>query len=226
MVIKVLLVDDHEIIRTGMKLMLQNVEDMKIIGEARNGEEAIKFTRELSPDVVIMDINMPGIGGLEATLRISRNNPPPKVLVVSTYTNDIIPARLIGMGVSGYLTKQADQPILVEAIRKVYGGGRYIEASILDKISKNISGDGIVDEVDKARMYVLFADLSERELQILLMVARGMDAAEISKKLYLTNKTVNGYRNGILKKLGVKTDVEAARIAIGFGLVDADVEWH
>lgn len=224
---KVILIDDHEIIRTGMKLMLHGVEGIEVIAEGSDGEEAVKLNRELSPDLIIMDINMPGIGGMEAIYRILRNKPAPKIIVVSSCTNDLIPSRLISTGVSGYLTKQADDGVLIEAIKKVLAGGRYIEASIMDKVV--VTQDGEVadpDNIKEVREDVLFAEFNERELQILLMVARGMEAAEISKKLYLTSKTVNSYRNAIQKKLGVKTDVDAAKVAIEKGLIDADTEWH
>lgn len=225
--VRVLLVDDHEIIRTGMKLMLRDAENIEVVGEASNGEEGIRLTRELTPDIVIMDINMPGIGGLEAIIRISRNTPPPKIIVVSSYTNDIIPSRLISIGVSGYLTKQADKSILLTSIEKVLAGGRYIEPTIMDKVVITEEGEEPdPDNILEVREDQMFGLLNERELQVLLMVARGMEASEISKKLYITNKTVNGYRNAIIKKFGVKTDVEAAKIAIDRGLIDVDTEWH
>ncbi|HVV68123.1 MAG TPA: response regulator [Gammaproteobacteria bacterium] len=217
--IRILLVDDHEVVRTGIKMLLMDVLDIEIVGEAGNGEEAIRLARELVPDIILMDVNMPGIGGLEATIRLLRNEPTAKILIISAHTDDFLPARLLSLGAVGYLSKSASRDQMIEAINTIYAGNRYVDPIMMDNI--------VIPRLKvKDNKAIPLAKLSERELQILLMVARGMDVNEIAKKLFLSNKTVNGYRSTILKKLRVKTDVEATRIAIEYGLIDVDSQWH
>lgn len=214
---RILLVDDHELVRTGIKLMLNGAEGIEIVGEASSGEEAVNMAKELKPDIVLMDINMPGIGGMEATMRLIRD-PSIKILIISTHTEEFLPSRLINLGAAGYLTKRASREDLIRAITSIQEGERYVDPAMLDQI--------VLPRFVSREMVSPFAQLSERELQILLMVARGIETEEIAKKLFLSTKTINGYRSNILKKLGVKTDVEATRIAIQHGLIDVDSQWH
>jgi len=216
---KILLVDDHELVRTGIKLMLSGATNIEIVGEASTGEEAVNLARELKPDIVLMDINMPGIGGMEATIRLIRSDPAIKILVISTHKDDFLPSRLISIGAAGYLTKTANREELVNAIMCIQDGNRYVNPMMLDQIilPRFTTNNEVISP---------FAQLSERELQILLMVARGIETEEIAKKLFLSTKTINGYRGAVLKKLGVRTDVEATRIAIKHGLIDVDSQWH
>ncbi len=217
--IRILLVDDHIVVRTGIKMLLIDALDIQIVGEAGNGEEAIHMARDLKPDIILMDVNMPGIGGLEATMRLLRNEPNTKILIISAHINDFLPAKLISVGALGYLSKNASREQMIEAIETIHAGNRYVDPSMVDSLvmPRLNTKDPSSPPLEK---------LSERELQILLMVARGMEVTEIAKKLFLTNKTINGYRSNIFKKLHVKTDVEAARIAIEQGLIDADSQWH
>ncbi len=215
---RILLVDDHEIVRTGIKLMLNAVDEFEIVGEASSGEEAIGLARELKPDIILMDVNMPGIGGVEATVRLLRTDTAVKILIISSQNDDFLPARLISIGASGYLTKQASSEEMVKAIKSIELGNRYIDSSMIDRI--------ILPHFAAQDQASPFTELNERELQVLLMVARGIDPDEIAQKLFLSIKTINGYRSNILRKLGVKTDVEAARLAIKHGLIDVDSQWH
>jgi two-component system, NarL family, invasion response regulator UvrY len=217
-VTRILLVDDHEIVRAGIKLMLKSVENIEIVGEASSGEDAINLARELKPDIILMDVNMPGIGGVEATIRLLRNDSNVKILIISSHDDDFLPARLLSIGASGYLTKQAKSEEMIEAIKCIERGNTYIDASLMNHI--------ILPRFANQDTPSPFADFNERELQVLLMVARGIETDEIAQKLFLSTKTINGYRSSILKKLGVKTDVEATRIAIKHGLIDADSQWH
>lgn len=215
---RILLVDDHEIVRAGIKLILKPVESFEIVGEASSGEDAINLARELKPDIILMDVNMPGIGGVEATIRLLRNNSNVKVLIISSHDDDFLPARLLRIGASGYLTKQSTAEEMIEAIRCIERGNTYMD----DSLTKQV----ILPRFANKDTPSPFAEFSERELQVLLMVARGIETNEIAQKLFLSTKTINGYRSGILKKLGVKTDVEATRVAIKYGLIDADSQWH
>jgi two-component system invasion response regulator UvrY len=214
---KILLVDDHALVRAGTKLLLEAIEGLTVIGEASCGEEAVQLARDLTPDIVLMDVNMPGIGGMEATMRLLRNDPSIKILIISTQKDNFLPSRLINLGAAGYLTKHANSEELLRAIESLQEGKRYIDPALLDHI--------LLPRFSPQKVSP-FSALSERELQILLMVGRGIEIEDIAVKLFLSSKTINGYRNNILKKLGIKTDVEATRVAIKYGLIDADNLWH
>ncbi len=210
--INVLLVDDHDLVRAGIRRILEDVPNIKVIGEASSGEEALKAAKEIKPDVIIMDVKMPGIGGLEATRKILRVDPDVKVLIVSVCDDDLFPARLLQAGAVGYITKGASQSEMVQAIKSVFSGQRYISPQIASHLAlKNIT------ETNKSP----FDSLSERELQVMLMVVGGAAVQDISEKLFLSPKTINSYRYRIFEKLGVKNDVELTLLAIKHGLLDS-----
>ena len=205
-----MLVDDHDLVRTGIRKMLDDVSGIKVVGEARSGEEAVKLGRQLKPNVVLMDVKMPGIGGFEATRKLLRGDPDIKVLVVTICTNDLYPARLLQIGASGYLTKGCTMEEMVQAIRAVHAGQRYISPEIASRLAfKHVS-----EQEDSP-----FDQLSERELQVMLMITMGMKVQDIAEKLCLSPKTVNSYRYRIFEKLKVKNDVELTLLAIRHGLV-------
>lgn len=208
-----MLVDDHDLVRTGIKRMLDDVSGIKVIGEARTGEDAVKLGRKLKPQVVLMDVKMPGIGGFEATRKILRVDPDIKVLIVTICDNDLYPARLLQVGASGYLTKGATMEEMVQAIRSVHAGQRYISPEIASRLAfKHVS--------DKDASP--FEQLSERELQVMLMITMGLKVQDIAEKLCLSPKTVNSYRYRIFEKLKVKNDVELTLLAIRHGLVEPE----
>ena len=211
--INVMLVDDHDLVRTGIKLMLDDVAGIKVIAEASSGEEAVKLGRELKPNVVLMDVKMPGIGGFEATRKLIRIDPDVKVLVVSTCDNDVYQSRLLQVGAAGYLTKGASMDEMVKAIRAVHAGQRYISPEIASRLAfKHVS------DKDESP----FEALSERELQVMLMITKGMKVQDIADKLHLSPKTVNSYRYRIFEKLHVKNDVELTLLAIRHGLIESE----
>jgi len=213
-VIKVLIVDDHSLVRTGIKHMLNDVADMKVVGEAETGEEAIKVARETSPNVVLMDVKMPGIGGLEATRKLLRIDPDVKILVITVCDNDIFPSRLLQAGASGYLTKGASMEEMIRAIHAVQSGQRYISPEIASQLAiKHLTDSGETP----------FESLSERELQVALMIINGVKVQEIAEKLFVSAKTVNSYRYRIFEKLSIENDVELTLMAIRYGLLE-DVE--
>lgn len=215
--INILVVDDHALVRTGLKRMLDDEPGFKVIGEARTGEEAINLTRQLKPDVVLMDIQMPGIGGLEATRRLLRVDPDLKVVIVTTYDNDVFPTRMIQAGALGYLTKGTSMQEMVRAIRMVHAGQRYISPDIANQIALKSLGETPHTQQQKNN----FNLLSERELQVMLMITNGVKVHEISERLHLSPKTVNSYRYRIFEKLHVRNDVELTHLAIQYGLLDA-----
>ncbi len=211
--IDVLLVDDHDLVRTGIKRMLADISGIRVVGEANSGEEAVKLGRELKPQVVLMDVKMPGIGGFEATRKLIRLDPDIKVLVVSTCDNDVYPSRLLQVGASGYLTKGASMDEMVHAIRMVHSGQRYISPDIANKLAFR----HVTDKEESP-----FDNLSERELQVMIMITKGMKVQEIAEKLHLSPKTVNSYRYRIFEKMRIKNDVELTLLAIRHGLIESE----
>ena len=216
--IKVLLVDDHELVRMGIKRLLQDVQGVKVIGETGTGEEAVLLAKELMPDVVVMDVQMPGIGGLEATRKMIRHNPDIKILALTIYEDEPYPSRLLQAGASGYITKGCDPEEMIRAIRTINAGQRYISPGIAQQIAIKRFTKGDESPLDL---------LSERELQIMLMITQGQKVQDISAKLCLSPKTVNSYRYRIFDKLNVESDVELTLLAMRLGMIEgakAEVE--
>ncbi|HCW89077.1 MAG TPA: two-component system response regulator UvrY [Marinobacter sp.] len=214
--IRVLVVDDHELVRSGITRMLSDNPDIDVIGQAASGEEAIESVRNNVPDIVLMDIRMPGIGGLEATRRILRLDDSVRVIAVTACADDPYPTRVMQAGATAYITKGADIREMVRAIRQANSGQRYISPEIAQKMAlKQLSGDG-------DGTTALFDRLSEREMQIAMMVVDCHKVQDISDKLCLSPKTVNSYRYRIFEKLEISSDVELALMAVRVGLLDAD----
>ena len=212
--INVLVVDDHDLVRTGIRRMLADVDGVNVVGEADSGETALLRTRELKPDLVLMDVKMPGIGGLEATRKIIRSHPDIKVIAVTACDEEPFPTRLLQAGAAGYLTKGAALEEMIKAIRQVFAGQRYISADIAQQLAlKQFQPQGDASPFDL---------LSEREMQIALMIADCQKVQTISDKLCLSPKTVNTYRYRIFEKLKIETDVQLVRLAMRHGMVDAD----
>lgn len=192
--------------------MLADVDGVHVIGQAESGEEAIKKARELKPDVVLMDVKMPGIGGLEATRRLLRSHEDIKVIAVTICEEDPFPTRLLQAGAAGYLTKGAALDEMIQAIRMVFAGQRYISPQIAQQLALK----SFQPKVNGSP----FDLLSEREIQIALMIANCQKVQTISDKLCLSPKTVNTYRYRIYEKLSITSDVELALLAVRHGMVD------
>ncbi|MCQ4347329.1 UvrY/SirA/GacA family response regulator transcription factor [Pseudomonas stutzeri] len=210
--INVLVVDDHDLVRTGIRRMLADVAGVSVIGEADCGEDALLRVRELRPDLVLMDVKMPGIGGLEATRKIIRSHPDVKVIAVTACDEEPFPSRLLQAGAAGYLTKGAALEEMIKAIRQVFAGHRYISADIAQQLALK----PYQPQADASP----FEMLSEREMQIALMIAECQKVQTISDKLCLSPKTVNTYRYRIFEKLEITSDVELAMLAVRHGMVD------
>ena len=211
--IRVLVVDDHDLVRTGITRMLADIDGLQVVGEADSGETALKLARELKPDVVLMDVKMPGIGGLEATRKLLRSHPDTKVVAVTVCEEDPFPTRLLQAGAAGYLTKGAALDEMVQAIRLAFAGQRYISPQIAQQLAlKSFQPQGSP-----------FDSLSERETQIALMIVGCQKVQIISDKLCLSPKTVNTYRYRIFEKLSVTSDVELTLLAVRHGMVDASL---
>ncbi|GMQ89648.1 MAG: UvrY/SirA/GacA family response regulator transcription factor [Gammaproteobacteria bacterium] len=213
--IQILLVDHQELVRVGMQRLLDDVPRLCVVGEASSGEEAVQLSRSLKPDVVIMDVQIPGIGGLEATRRILRRDPDIRILVVTPQTSEPFPAQLLDAGASGYLTKNCGIEEIADAVRAVSRGERYISADIARQMALSML---------PGREQSPFDRLSQRELQVMLMVAQGQNVHEISEHLCLSSKTVSTYRYRLFEKLAVDNDVALTRLAIRYGIVGLVVE--
>jgi len=210
--IKVMLVDDHDLVRTGIKRLLEDHPDIKIVGEATSGEQALELVTENDPDVVLMDINMPGIGGLEATRKLLQRKPKLKIIMLTMHEDDMFAQRLLKAGAMGYLTKGAKVDEILQALQAVMANQRYLCPSIAQQIALSQMGEEESSPFDS---------LSERELQVLLMMMDGQSISVISEKLCLSPKTVSTYRTRLYAKLGVQNDIELARLALQFGVVES-----
>lgn len=209
--ISVLLVDDHELVRTGIEGLLNDVDDIRVIGMAKSGEEAVDAVVALSPDVVLMDVNMPGIGGVEACRRILQLNPEIKIIAVSVLNDGPIPHQLLRLGVLSFISKGSPVDEMVDAIRKVMDGKRYL----CSEVANNLAFQGLPGSNESP-----FSLLSQREAEVVTLILQGKTIKEMSEMLVLSDKTVNTYRYRLYSKLHVKNDVELIRLAIKFGYID------
>ncbi len=210
--IKLLLVDDHDLVRTAIARTLSDSSDLNVVGEASSGEQAYNMVRELLPDVVLMDIRMPGIGGLEATRKIKQRFPEVKILALSACDEEPFPTRLLQAGASGYLTKGVCIEETIRAIRQVAAGHHYLSSDIAQQMA--------LKAYDKKQLDNPFDQLSEREMQISLMIASGQKIQVISDLLCVSPKTVNTHRYRIFSKLNIENDVELALLAVRHNLVE------
>lgn len=210
--IKILVVDDHDLVRTGIARMLDDTDRFSVVGQANSGEQAVQMVRELEPDLVLMDVKMPGIGGLEATRKLLRVDDGVKVIAVTVCEDEPFPSRLLKAGASGYITKGADIEEMRRAIKVVMAGQRYISPEIAQTMAlKPYAGN------DSS----VFDMLSERELQIMMMIANCHKVQDVADQLCLSPKTVNTYRYRIFDKLGVTSDVEMTLLTVRHGMLDA-----
>ncbi|HED15856.1 MAG TPA: two-component system response regulator UvrY [Gammaproteobacteria bacterium] len=210
--INVLLADDHELVRTGIKRLLNDVRGIKVVGEASSGEEALELAKTRQPDVVLMDVSMPGIGGLEATRKLILSHPGVRVIVVTVHAEEPFPTRMLEAGAYGYLTKGCGVQEIVKAIKTVHLGKRYISSDIAQEMALSMMPGGSQSP---------FETLSPREMQVMLMVTDGKGPQEISDTLCLSPKTVSTYRRRLFEKVGVENDVELTRLVIRHGILEA-----
>ena len=211
--IRILVVDDHQLVRIGTARLLADVDGIEVVGQAASGEQAIDMLRDLKPDVILMDVQMPGIGGLEATRRCLRTDPDVKIIVVTIYEDEPYPSKFMKVGAAGYLTKRTDISEIVRAIKRVVSGQRYIGSEIAQQLALKPYSD---------KESCPFEALSNREMQITLMVIEGYRIPNISEKLSLSPKTVNSYRYRIFEKMAVQNDVGLTKLAIKYGIIDAE----
>jgi two-component system invasion response regulator UvrY len=209
--INVLLVDDHELVRTGIEALLNVAEDISVAGVAKSGEEAVDAMAMLSVDVVLMGVNMPGIGGIEACRRILQNYPEVKIITLFVNKDGPIPPQLLKLGVLGFVSKESPVEEMINAIRKVMGGDRYLSADV----ANNLTTQGLPGYHESP-----FSKLSRRESEVVTLILQGKSIKEMSEMLILSDKTVNTYRYRLYDKLNIKNDVQLTRLAIKFGHFD------
>jgi two-component system invasion response regulator UvrY len=208
--ITVVLADHQELVRCGLRRLLDDVQGLRVIGEAATGEELVDRARTLGPQVVLMDARIPGIGGLEATRRVTRAGSAPAVVVITRHVDDPLQSQYLQAGASGCLTKHSSLEEIADAVRVVAGGERYISADIARQMALTMLPGNEQSPFDR---------LSGREVQVLMMVAQGHNVHTISERLCLSSKTVSTYRYRLFEKLGVVNDVELTRLAIRHGVV-------
>jgi two-component system invasion response regulator UvrY len=209
--INVMLVDDHAVVRMGFKMLLESDTDIKVVAEAESGEQSIQRYVEHKPDVVVMDITMPGIGGLEAIERILAKDNTAKILVLSAHEDSVHPKRVLNAGAMGYLTKRSAAEELIKAIRTVASGKKYLEASVAQQMAiQQLSGDQNPVDV-----------LSPREFEVFMALAKGKTTNEIAETLFLSPRTVGTHLYNIKQKLNANNSAEIALIAMRSGVLDA-----
>jgi two-component system, NarL family, invasion response regulator UvrY len=208
--LKVMLVDDHAVVRTGFRLLLQAFADIEVIAEADSGEAACQMYESVAPDVVVMDIAMAGIGGIEAIKRLMAKDAKARILALSAHEDTSHPKRALQAGALGYLSKRSAPEVLIDAIRAIAKGQRYLDAQIAQRMAvQDIHGDkGPMDK------------LSPREFEVFLQLARGQSVAQISETLTLSTSTIGTHLYNIKQKLGMVNQAEMTLLAVRHGLID------
>ena len=209
MTIRVFMVDDHALVRAGMRMILSGETDIEVVGEADCGESALPLIRQLKPDVVLCDLHLPGVSGLEVTERLVKGRHA-KVIVVSVLEDGPMPRKLIEAGASGYVGKGGDSAELVRAVRDVACGKRFLANGIAQKLALS----GLGGEATP------FDELSPRELEIAMLLVQGLRQEEIARRLNLSPKTINTHKSRLFAKLDIEDNIALARLASQYGLVD------
>jgi NarL family two-component system response regulator LiaR len=215
--IKVIIADDHALFREGTHSLIGHEKDMEVVGEASDGEEAIKLVTELHPHVVLMDISMPRVNGIEATRRIKADFPSTAVLILTAYDNDQYIVALLEAGAAGYLLKNVSGSDLVNAIRAVHAGEAVLHPAIAQKVFSRLGSSARESEVPGQ-----LDELSEREMEILRLAARGMSNQDIATQLYLSRRTVQAHLANIFRKMDVGSRTEAVLQAMRKGWLGLD----
>ena len=216
MSIRVLIADDHAILREGIKVLLQGQDDLAVVGEAGDGRQAVQRCQELRPDVVLMDIAMPGLGGYEAALEIRRLMPNIRVLVLTQYDNKEYVLRFLRAGAAGYVVKKAVATELVSAIRAVARGETYLHAAVAGAVVEDYLGGERPTDAD------VYDRLSEREKQVLKLIAEGLTNKEIASILDIAVKTVMAHRTNLMAKIGAHSRTDIFKFALRKGLIQVE----
>ena len=209
--IKIILADDHCLVRTGLSRLLNDVDEFTVVAEANNGIDAIARVKEHSPDVAILDINMPKLDGIKTTEVLCRDFPELKIIIISMHSDELFPQRLLKAGANAYLTKDSSIQEITHAIHEVLADHNYICTEVAQKLALvNTGGNGASP----------FKNLSKRELEVLSLMIKGFKVADISDKLCLSPKTISTYRYRLLGKLSVQNDIELTKLAMQHGFIE------
>jgi len=207
--IRIQIIDDHAIVRAGFKRLLEDEDDIEVILESGSGEAAIRDYEHCRPDIVIMDLSMPGMGGIAALQRIKKKHPDARILALSFHNNTTIPSRIMRAGGMGYLSKGSDPALLVEAVRQLMQGNIYIDPAIAQQMKmENTSSEKN-----------LLSKLTARELDVFLKLAEGLSITEIAHVLYISPNTAGNHQNSIMHKLRLRNKVELVRMAMQENLI-------
>lgn len=213
--INVLIVDDHALVRMGIRRLLDDLSDVRVVADAESGEKALLLVKEHKPDVVLLDMKMPGIDGWEVTRRLKKSNADIKIIAVTAMSIAPLPTRILQLGAMGYLTKESGAEEMASAIRAVAHGKKYLSAEIAQKMAIN----SLQEQQDSP-----FDCLSEREMQVMFMITSGMNVPDIAERLFLSSKTINGYRYRMFGKLDVSNDVELTYLAMKHRVIEKPVD--
>jgi RNA polymerase sigma factor (sigma-70 family) len=216
MKIKILLADDHKIIRDGLRALIGNEEDMEVVVDALNGRDAVSLAKVYNPDMIIMDINMPDLNGIDATKMILKENPDVKVIALSIHSTTKFVKEMLKAGVSGYLVKHCAYEELAKAIRIVMNGKQYLSSEIVGVVMDDYAS------TFSSNKNTVFSTLTPREREILQLVAEGLKSDQIASRLFISVKTVSNHRRKIMKKLNLNSIAELTRYAISEGLVSQE----
>jgi DNA-binding NarL/FixJ family response regulator len=218
MAIDVLLVEDHSVVRQSIRLILERGDEFRVLGEVENGNDAIQFCRKSPPALVLMDVSMPGLNGIEATTEIVRHCPNTKVVVLSGYDDEVSVMNAIKAGARGYILKRASLADMLEAIRTVARGGSYLSPQVSDRLVRRIQTGNVMTQANSP----MLQGLSPREVQVLRLVAEGKSSKEIAGVLTLELETVRSYRKTMMKKLGVNNAATLTKVAVAAGLTPVE----
>jgi two-component system response regulator NreC len=215
--IRLILADDHAVVRSGLRMLLEAQPDIDIVAEAETGIEAVEKTRELQPDIVLMDIQMPGLNGIEATKQIKKLAPDTAVLALTMYEDDQYFFEMLHAGASGYVPKRAAPDELLTAIRSVGRGDVFLYPSLASRLVQDY-----LKRADSNDQPLIYDDLTPREREVLILIAEGLSNAEIAQELVISIKTVDRHRENIMRKLNLHSRVDLVKYALRIGLIDLD----
>ena len=218
--ISVLLAEDHEIVRAGLRKLLEAENDIVVLDEASTGRQAVALAKRLAPDIIVMDISMPLLNGVEATRHILQSDPEAKVLILSAHGDDAYIERAMSVGAKGYLIKQTSAHTLIEAIRKIQKGGKFMSPDIAPRHEKR--NKGVLDR--KGRSKKRINSLSSRETEVLQLVAEGNANKQIADELGISIKTVEKHRDSLMRKLDIHDTASLTRYAIAEGVIECEVQ--
>lgn len=209
--IRVVLVDDHALVRAGFSMIIGAEPDMEVVGEADTGEAGLQLVRKLEPDVLLCDLHLPGVSGLEVTERLAKSGSRTRVIIVSVQEDGPMPKRLLSVGASGYLGKGGDASELIRAIRDVASGRRFVGGDVAQRLA--------LGQIDGRQSP--FDQLTPRELEVAMMLCQGRRTEDMAKRLSLSPKTISTHKYRVYDKLGLRDPVALARLAAQYGLVQA-----